>query len=141
MFELGGLIIKGISSWVSNKQEIKKAKQEGELEVTKTSLALKAAVNNAKIDMAKNGQVQDYNLDMIAMQEMKNSYLDELLLVTFLLPVFHAYYTSGFAGIEAVPTWYLSLVVGMVVVKYGMRGMLKDFASGKYKGLVLGGKQ
>jgi hypothetical protein len=135
MFELIGLGIKGASTWLQGRQDIKKAKQQGALKIVETELKLKAAVNEARIKMAENGQAQDYNLDEIAMQEMKNSYLDEILLIVFLYPVFDAYIAGGFKALELVPNWYMALVVGMVVVKYGMRGMLKDFMSGKYKGI------
>tara|TARA_R110000851_G_scaffold333075_2_gene511024 strand:+ start:4904 stop:5335 length:432 start_codon:yes stop_codon:yes gene_type:complete len=143
MFELIGLGVKGISSWVKNKQEIKKVKQAGELEIVKTELELKAATNIARITMAKNGQIQDYSLDTIAMKEMGETFLDEILMIVFLYPIFETYYKFGFKGLDAVPDWYMALIIGMVIVKFGMRGMLKDFTSGKYKsvtGMLSGGK-
>jgi len=143
MLGIGSLlssVTEGISSYVSNKQKITQAKVEGELKVIQAKAEEKVAISKSKMKMAQSGQTQDYNLDRIAMEEMKNSYLDEALLAVFLAPIFHAYWVAGgFAGLVIVPVWYLSLVIGMVVVKYGMRGMLKDYLNGKHKQL-LGGK-
>ncbi|MCK5111063.1 MAG: hypothetical protein KAQ94_06035 [Arcobacteraceae bacterium] len=135
-----GAIVDGVKTYATNRQKIKQAKIEGEIKILQSKADTEVAINKAKIKLAENGQMQDYNLDKIAMQEMKNSYLDEALLIAFLYPIFDAYISKGFDGLSSVPTWYLSLVVGMVVVKYGMRGMLKDFANGKYKGLIGRGK-
>jgi hypothetical protein len=131
MLGILGLAVGGIKDYFKSKQEIKKIKVEQDKLVI-------VAETQAKIKRLENEQSQDYNLDKLAMEDMKNGYLDELLLFAFLYPVFSSYYTGGFDAINNIPTWYLSLVVGMVVVKYGMRGMLRDFMNGKYKSLKLG---
>ncbi len=129
-------IIDGISTFVSNRQKLKQAKVDGEISVIKAESDMKVSISKSKMKMAEDGQFQDYNLDRIAMEDMKNSWFDELLLISFLLPIFKEYYSHGFAGFNNIPSWYFGLVIGMVVVKYGMRGMLKDFMAGKYKGVI-----
>ena len=126
-----GTIISGVTTYFTNRQEMSKEKQKSKLELLK-------AETNAKIKRLETQKEQDYSLDKIAMQDMKNSYLDEVLLIAFLYPVFQSYSNSGFSGLDNVPVWYLSLVVGMVVVKYGMRGMLRDYMGGKYKKVFKG---
>lgn len=95
---------------------------------------------NAKIEFAKTGQMQDYDLDKIAMQNMEKSFKDELLLLVFIAPMLMAFIPSmqelalkGFQIIEQMPNWYVYIIVGMVVVIYGMRGLLKWALNSKAK--------
>ena len=74
----------------------------------------------------------DYDLDRIAMQNMDKSWKDELILLIWLTPVimcfipeYHVYVTNGFASLALVPDWYMYILVGMVTVIYGMRGLLR----------------
>lgn len=53
-------------------------------------------------------------------------------MIIFLTPVVLAFIPgmdthveAGFAAIERMPEWYVAIVIGMVVVIYGMRGLLK----------------
>jgi len=98
-------------------------------------------IYQAKIKAAERGELQDFDLDKIAMQNMEKSWKDELILIIFLAPVVLAFlgYTEivekGFAAIEKMPDWYMWLLVGMIVVIYGMRGLLAKFATNKIKGL------
>ena len=41
------------------------------------------------------------------------------------IPEYHVYVTNGFASLALVPDWYMGILVGMIVVIYGMRGLLK----------------
>jgi hypothetical protein len=44
---------------------------------------------------------------------------------------------AGFEAFSAMPDWYQWLVVGVYVVKFGMRGLLTKLVSGKMAGLKL----
>ena len=134
----------GVSSYFKGKQEQKKIKLEhnSKIEVLKMEAEVEVAkgVASAKIEMAKNGQAQDFDLDKIAMQNMENSWKDELILIVFLIPMIMAFIPSlqdvakvGFENIKSMPTWYTSLIIGMVVVIYGMRGLLKWVLQNKSK--------
>ena len=46
-------------------------------------------------------------------------------LVMSFIPTYQEYVTAGFASLALVPDWYMYILVGMITVIYGMRGMLK----------------
>jgi len=121
----------GVSTYFTNKQEMKKVQIEADVAVIKAEANAKIAVSEAKIQMAKTGQVQDFDLDKIAMQNMDRSYKDEFLLGLFSIPMILAFIPGqadvalkGFEVIASMPQWYQYTFIGMVVVIYGMRGML-----------------
>lgn len=93
---------------------------------------LEVLIQQKQIELIKNGQQQDYDLDRISLQNMQNSWKDEIVLIIFLTPVvlafvpgYDKYIQSGFNAISQMPDWYVAIVIGMVVVIYGMRGLLK----------------
>lgn len=125
MLSIGASIITGISDYFKGRNEIKKV----ELEADKMLVMAEA---QAKIDKLKKEAEMDYDLDKTAMQNMENSWKDELILIIWLTPVIMSfipdlqpYVATGFASLSLVPDWYMYILVGMIVVIYGMRGMLK----------------
>lgn len=122
---LGTAIVSGVSEYFKGRQEIKKV----ELEADKMLIMAEA---QAKADRLKRESEMDYDLDKIAMQNMEKSWKDELILLIWLTPVvmcfipeYHVYVTNGFASLALVPEWYMYILVGMVTVIYGMRGLLR----------------
>lgn len=122
---LGTAIVSGVSDYFKGRQEIKKV----ELEADKMLIMAEA---QAKADRLKRESEMDYDLDKIAMQNMEKSWKDELILLIWLTPVvmcfipeYHVYVTNGFASLALVPEWYMYILVGMVTVIYGMRGLLR----------------
>jgi hypothetical protein len=90
--------------------------------------------HQAKIKQIATGQAQDYDLDRIATENMNHSWKDELILFIFLTPLIMAFFPqtatdalAGFKVIESMPIWYTSIIIGIVVVIYGMRGMLRAY--------------
>mgnify|MGYP000426282254 CR=1 FL=1 len=140
---LGG-IVNGVSGYFKSKQELKKVKLESEKKVIEARANAEIAISEAKIQLAKSGQSNDYNLDMMAMENMEKSYKDEFILIVFLAPMIMAFVPgydtialAGFKVISQMPEWYRYIIIGMVVVIYGMRGMLKGLINKK---LTLGKK-
>ena len=122
---LGTAIVSGVSDYFKGRQEIKKV----ELEADKLLIMAEA---QAKADRLKRESEMDYDLDKIAMQNMEKTWKDELILLIWLTPVvmcflpdYHVYVTNGFASLALVPDWYMYILVGMVTVIYGMRGLLR----------------
>ena len=122
---LGTAIVSGVSDYFKGRQEIKKV----ELEADKMLIMAEA---QAKADRLKREAEMDYDLDKIAMQNMEKTWKDELILLIWLTPVvmcflpdYHVYVTNGFASLALVPDWYMYILVGMVTVIYGMRGLLR----------------
>jgi len=125
-----GLISEPIKQW----QKRKTLKVEQQFELLKIEFEAKKAKANAVLELAKKGQQMDYDLDKIAMQNMTKSWKDELVLIVFLTPMLMAFYPAtadyalaGFDIIAQMPQWYVAIIIGMVVVIYGLRGLLKAY--------------
>lgn len=125
-------------TWMQGKQDEAKAKAEARLIDIKAEADIKAAKALSATRMAESGQSQDYDLDKIAMQQMEKSWKDELVLIIFLAPMVMAfvpgmdgYALAGFEVIAKMPEWYQYVIIGMVVVIYGMRGMVKALVNKK----------
>lgn len=125
-----GLVAEPIKQW----QQRKTLKVAQQFELQKIEFEAKKAKANAVLELAKKGQQMDYDLDKIAMQNMAKSWKDELVLIVFLAPMMMAfvpatsqYSLAGFDIIAQMPQWYVAIIIGMVVVIYGLRGLLKTY--------------
>lgn len=134
MFKLLSGLFSVVSQPLIAYQARKRLKVEHQFELSKLDQQAKVANAMALIEMAKNGQQIDYSLDKIAMQNMQKSWKDELVLVVFLIPMLMGFHPAtataalnGFAIIAKMPAWYVGIVIGMVVVIYGMRGLLTAY--------------
>ena len=93
--------------------------------------------------LANDGQTQDFNLDLVAMNQMDKSLLDEIMIALLLVPIaasflgYQAEVTAAFESFSAMPQWYQWLVLGVYIVKFGMRGLLTKLMSGKLAGVKL----
>ena len=122
---LGSAIVSGISGYFKDKNEIKKVQVEADKLLIMAEAESKAKRLEREAEM-------DYDLDRIAMQNMDKTWKDELILLIWLTPVvmsfipeWQPYVVAGFASLALVPDWYMGILVGMIVVIYGMRGLLK----------------
>ena len=125
LLSIGSAIVSGVSEYFKGKQEINKTKLEGDIKVL-------VAEAEARVKRLEKESEQDYDLDKLATQNMEKSWKDELILIIFLVPIvmcfipeYQIYVTNGFASLALVPDWYMGILVGMIVVIYGMRGLLK----------------
>lgn len=127
---LASNFVKGRTEISKAKVEAKKIKIEADADIRKSD-----ALNRRKL--AEQGQLQDHDADMQSMRNMKDSWKDEFLLLIFLtpfimcfIPKYQAYVDEGFKVLSrSVPDWYVYIVIGMVVVIYGMRGLLTKLLS------------
>ena len=124
---IGGKVLEGY-------QRTQEAKTEAKVAGLKADAEIKQAKALAATKMAEQGQHQDYDLDRLAMENMNKSWKDELILVIFLAPMVLAFIPSmapyalqGFEVIKQMPEWYQYIIIGMVVVIYGLRGLLTKF--------------
>lgn len=122
---LGSAIVNGISGYFKDKNEIKKVQIEADKLLIMAEAESKAKRLEREAEM-------DYDLDRIAIQHMDKTWKDELILLIWLIPVvmsfipeWQPFVVAGFASLALVPDWYMGILVGMVVVIYGMRGLLK----------------
>ena len=140
-----GSVATGVTSIFVADKEIEKVKVAGKIAVLTAEANSKIAISEAKIQMAKSGQSNSFDLDRIAMQNMEKSYKDEFILVMFSTPMIMSFFPKtsdyalrGFEVIERMPDWYQYTFIGMIVVIYGMRGMLTRFFDSKTSAFGIG---
>jgi hypothetical protein len=128
------------STWLEGKNKQAEATVEAKLVEIKAEADIKLAKATAITKMAEAGQAQNYDLDRLAMENMSKSWKDELILVVFLAPMIMAFIPSlkdsalaGFGVIALMPEWYRYIIIGMVVVIYGLRGLLEKVLENKFK--------
>jgi len=131
-----GTIFSGVTNYFNSRQEIKAKKDSVNLEMSKIELETKLDIARLQasheVEKARTKSSQNYSLDRLAIESMKNSWKDEILLAVFMLPLIGAFVPSyaiavqeGFLVIGKLPEWYLFLLCGMVITSYGMRSLLK----------------
>lgn len=137
-----GALLGPVMSLGKTYMEGKQAKAKAQADAAIVSIQSKADIDKAKAlsatKMAESGQSQAYDLDRLAMEQMTKSWKDELLLLVFLAPMVMAfipgmdsYALAGFEVIAKMPEWYQYIIIGMVVVIYGLRGLLEKVLAGK----------
>ena len=134
---LGGLLNLG-GTYLQGKQDEAKAKADAAIVGIQAEADIKKAKALSATKLAESGQAQNYDLDRMAMEQMGKSWKDELILIIFLAPMVMAfipgmdgYALAGFEVIAKMPEWYQYIIIGMVVVIYGMRGMLEKLLDKK----------
>ena len=124
-------------TYLKGKNDVARAKQAASIIGIQAEADVKVAGVRAANKLADNGQTQDYNLDLIAMQQMEKSYLDEIMIALLLIPLAASFVgyqeevTKAFESFASMPDWYQYLVIGVYVVKFGMRGLLTKLVAGK----------
>jgi len=136
---IGGVVtgvVNGVSSYFKGKQELKKATIDAEKIIIQAQADIQKAVALSKQKQAETGQLQDFDLVKIAMQNMEKSLKDEYLLALFSVPEILAFIPQmqdvtlkGVKVIARHAEWYQYTFIGMIVVIYGMRGLLKMLLS------------
>jgi|TARA_R110000796_G_scaffold113695_1_gene225478 hypothetical protein len=130
-------------TYLEGKNEVAKAKSAAAILTLGAEADVKVASAKAAHKLADNGQTQDFNLDLVAMQQMDKSFLDEVMIALLLVPIaasfvgYQAEVTAAFESFAAMPDWYQYLVIGVYVVKFGMRGLLTKLISGKLSAVKL----
>jgi hypothetical protein len=109
----------------AHKQEIETLNRQGEIEV----VTLKNAAAIARASKQLDG---DMTLDQESILNMKNSYIDEILIIIFMTPIVLGFFPSyrpavsaGFEALEKMPIWYVAVVVSIVVSVLGLRSFFE----------------
>jgi len=125
-------------TWMEGKQKQAEAQSAAAIVGIQAQADIQKAKAISATRMAESGQAQDFDLDKIAMEQMAKSWKDEFLLIVFLTPMIMAFIPSlapyslnGFEIIDKMPEWYRYIIIGMVIVIYGLRGMVKQLAASK----------
>jgi|TARA_B110000240_G_scaffold187479_1_gene225176 hypothetical protein len=125
------------TTYLEGKNQVAKAKSAAAIISIEADADVKVAGAKAAHKLADNGQTQDFNLDLVAMQAMDKSFLDEIMIALLLVPIaasflgYQAEVTAAFESFASMPEWYQYLVIGVYVVKFGMRGLLTKLVTGK----------
>jgi hypothetical protein len=125
------------ATYLEGKNNVAKAKSAAAIISIEADADVKVAGAKAAHKLADNGQTQDFNLDLVAMQALDKSFLDEIMIALLLVPIaasflgYQAEVTAAFESFASMPEWYQYLVIGVYVVKFGMRGLLTKLVTGK----------
>jgi hypothetical protein len=131
------------STYIEGKNAVSKAKSEAAIISIKADADVKVAGAKAADKLAETGQTQEYNLDAKAMDQMEKSLTDDFMIALLLAPVIMAFIgyaeevDAGFKAFESMPEWFQWLVIGVYVVKFGLRGLLSKILSGRLSGIKL----
>ena len=127
LITLGSAIIGGVSDYFKGKQEIKKVQVEADKLLIMAEAESKAKRLEREAEM-------DYDLDKLSMIAMDKSWKDEFLLILFSIPIamcffpeYRQYVEDGFKTLNIIPEWFMYIYVAMIVVIYGLRGLLRMF--------------
>jgi len=123
---LGGAIVNGVSNYFTTKQEIKKVEVEANKEVI-------VARAKATINRLQRESEQDFDLNRMAVENMKNSWKDDFILIIITMPFIMLfipeYQAIAINGLEAMdintPIWYQIMVISIFLSIYGLRDILK----------------
>ena len=131
------------NTYLEGKNQVAKAKSAAAIVGIQADADVKTAGARAANKLADDGQTQDFNLDLVAMKQMDKSLLDEVMIPLLLVPIAASFLgyqeevTAAFESFAVMPEWYQYLVIGVYVVKFGMRGLLTKLVSGKLGSLKL----
>lgn len=131
------------NTYLEGRNEVAKAKSAAAIVSIKAEADVKVAGAKAAHKLADDGQTQDFNLDLVAMQQMDKSFLDEIMIALLLVPIAASFLgyqeevSAAFESFSAMPDWYQYLVLGVYIVKFGMRGLLTKLVSGKLGNIKL----
>ncbi len=131
------------TTYLEGKNQVAKAKSAAAIISIEADADVKVAGAKAAHKLADDGQTQDFNLDLVAMQQMDKSFLDEIMIALLLVPIaasfvgYQAEVTAAFESFASMPEWYQYLVLGVYVVKFGMRGLLSKLISGQFNKIRL----
>lgn len=117
-----GKLIDGVSNYMTKRQEIKDNKIRREHELAE-------ARHKAEVDRITRADNAEQNYDLIAQENAKNSYADEVLMFWTLTVVTALFFEStqepvirGFIALkEHTPWWFQLAFVGIFIAKFGLR--------------------
>ncbi len=117
-----GNIIDAVSGYQSNKQEIKKAKQQGEIKIQEAKI-------EAQIKLIQSDRESAGELDAIALRQV--GWKDEFLMIITTAPLILAfvpdmvpYIDKGFEALDKMPEYYMYLVGGVYIYVLGFKRIL-----------------
>jgi hypothetical protein len=132
-------ITESIDKYKTAKEETKKIQLERMLKLEEQKFLLDIEKLKIETQFMSEGKILPENLDKMSMEQMENSWKDEFIMIILFSPIIFAFFpfvqdtiSTGFKILGSdVPDWYTYLVMGIVIVTYGLRGMVKLVVTGK----------
>ena len=147
-------VVGAVSTYATEKNEIKKAKLDGEIEITKAKAEFEVAKFKAKAAREVTTDKGTFDLDKMAVAEAAKTWWDEFLVLIYLSPLLYTIFYALFSGlilgtgglvdpsvlwneINGLADWY-KYGLALIGVRYlGFRSLLRKLMEmyGKKKGL------
>jgi hypothetical protein len=128
---------KTVSAETKAKAELLKV--ETELRILQIEAQARTAEAQTKLEMAKQGQKIDFELDRESVRQMQKSWKDEFLLLLFSLPVIltfipsmQPYVQKGWEMLNQAPEWFLWLYAAMIISVWGLRGIARSVLESRF---------
>ncbi len=123
------------------KEERRKLELERESKIENQRFQIELERLKAQTKLLSEGKMLPEDLDRLSMEQMERSWKDEIIMgilfspiVLVFFPWFQEAISKGFDILKTeMPDWYMYMVSGIVVVTYGLRGMVKWAFSSKVK--------
>ena len=123
------------------KEERKKLELERESKLEQQRFQLDMERLKSQTKLVSEGKVLPDDLDRLSMEQMEKSWKDEIIMGILFSPIVFVFFpwfqetiSNGFDILNnRMPDWYMYMVCGIVVVTYGLRGMVKWAVSSKMK--------
>ena len=118
---LGKGIVEPIATYYTARQELKSKERIRKAE-------LQDAVHQRQVELIREGLHADMNWEMEFAKQAASSWKDEYTLIVVSIPAVMAfvpgldkYVASGFAALQATPTWYQLLLITLFFATVGIR--------------------
>lgn len=123
------------------KEERKKIELDRQSKLEQQRFQLDMERLKSQTKLVSDGKVLPDDLDRLAMEQMERSWKDEIIMGILFTPIVFVFFpwfqgaiSDGFDILTSkMPDWYMYMVCGIVVVTYGLRGMVKLAMSNKFK--------
>jgi hypothetical protein len=104
---------------------------------------MKVSEADARAKIMLSAATSEADWEKIMAQGTQNSWKDEYLVILFSIPLILSFtgewgrtaVADGFGALSNMPEWYQYLIIGIYVVKFGLRGLLTKLVSGKLGGI------
>ena len=132
-------IIDSIKEYMVSRETRKTLELQRQQQLDTNLHSIKLEKLKIEAEYVAKGKVLPENLDMIAMEQMEKSYKDEIIMAILFTPIILSFFPTFAPSVEvgfkilqsSIPEWYVYLIIGIVVVTFGLRGMLKFLVSKK----------
>ena len=123
------------------KEERKKIELDRETKIDQQRFQLDMERLKSQTKLVSDGKILPDDLDRLSMEQMERSWKDEIIMIILFAPIVSVFFpwfqepvSAGFDILtNKMPDWYMYMVCGIVVVTYGLRGMVKWAMSNRVK--------